>query len=115
MYKIVVYWRWDRGTKTADCFWCVPWPEITTEEFGQLADVARNTHILTHGSPAGFRADDPDVLTAAGYPEAGKMLRQIPNADLRARFNQMEMEVYNSDVPLTREQLEEIVLGRTAA
>lgn len=56
MYKIVVFWRWDKGEKSADCFWCVDWPEISNEEFDDL--------------------------------------------------NQMEMEVFNSDCPLTREQIE---------
>lgn len=29
LYKVVVYWRWDGGRQSADCFWCVPWPDIT--------------------------------------------------------------------------------------
>lgn len=106
MYKIVVYWRWDKGEKSADCFWCVPWPEMSNDEFGDLVTMAENTYFLRHGSMDGFKQDDPEVLAVAGYPEAGKMLRELPAADLRARFNQMEQEIFNSEVPLTREQIE---------
>lgn len=63
---------------------------------------------LQNGTLEGFKENDPDVLAAAGYPDAAKMLREIPTARLRARFNQMEMEVFDSDCPLTREQVEEI-------
>ena len=109
MYKIVVFWRWDKGNLSADCFWCVDWPEISNEEFDDLIEVGRTTYMLQNGTLEGFNENDPDVLAAAaGYPDAANMLRQIPVAELRARFNQMEMEVFNSDIPLTREQVEEI-------
>ena len=108
MYKIVVFWRWDKGKLSADCFWCVNWPEISNEEFGDLIEVGRTTHMLQNGTSEGFKENDPDVLIAAGNPDAAKMLKQIPTARLRARFNQMEMEVFDSDIPLTRVQVEEI-------
>lgn len=108
MYKIVVFWRWDKGKLSADCFWCVSWPEISNEEFGDLIEVGRTTYLLQNGTLEGFKENDLDVLAAAGYPDAAKMLREIPTARLRARFNQVEMEVFDSDCPLTREQVEEI-------
>ena len=56
--------------------------------------------------------EDRPYDALAFWPSASdplaQMLRDIPRADLRARFNQMEMEVFDSDCPLTREQVEEI-------
>lgn len=107
MYKIVVYWRWDQGKKSADCFWCVPWPEMSNEAFEQEQLLIETTDNLMDRAPSKDRGEVQDrVLIDAGYPEAAKMLKQIPMADLRARFNQMEREVFDSDVPLTREQIE---------
>lgn len=113
LYKVVVYWRWDGGGRqSADCFWCVPWPDITDAEFEQELEVARSTHVLTHGSDAEFNFTDPSLLVQMGFPEAAKMLFELAHARLRSRFNQLDMEVFDSDVPVTREQIEAIKLDR---
>ena len=44
MYKIIVYWRWDRGTKYADMFWCVRWPDLSNEEFEEHRAVEERIH-----------------------------------------------------------------------
>jgi hypothetical protein len=111
-YRIVVFWRWDKGQQSADCFWCVRWPAMSDEVFEQERSVRLATFILMNGPDAKYRIDDDQLLKDMGYPEAGQMLRDIPKAELRARFNQMEMEVFTSDVPLTREQIEAVKLNR---
>lgn len=40
------------------------------------------------------------------------MLFELAHARLRSRFNQLDMEVFDSDVPVTREQIEAIKLDR---
>lgn len=112
MYKVVVYWRWDKGTQTADCFWCVPWPDMTDEEFEQEVQFATVTMALADQPPMREAEVQDKVLRDMGYPEAAAMLWQLPIADLRARFNQMEMEAFISESPVTREQIEQIKLNR---
>lgn len=108
MYKVVVYWRWDEGKRMADCFWCVPWPDLSSTQFAELVEVARATHILTHGDSTGFTLDEAEILADAGYPEAARMVRDVGYVELRARFNPMKREVFNSEIPLTREDIEHL-------
>ena len=108
MYKIVVFWRWDKGKLSADCFWCVPWPQMSIEEFDAECSMRMATHTLQNGPDAPYLDSDVDTLIEMGLPDAARMLRDLPKAHLRARFNQMEMEIFDSDCPLTREQVEEI-------
>jgi hypothetical protein len=109
IYKVVCYMRWDEGERYADCFWCVPWPLLSNGEFEDEIKVREMTHILEHGE-CSYREDggtiQDDVLTDMGFPEAAKMLRELPFASLRAKFNRMERFVIDSEVPLTREQAE---------
>lgn len=108
MFKVVVYWRWDKGRRSADCFWCVPWPAVSSAAFEEQKRVAHATHVLQHGPDKPFYTNDPDLLAKMGYPEAARMLEAIPHAELRSRFSQMEREVFDADCPITREQIEEI-------
>ena len=108
MYKIVVYWRWDRGTKYADMFWCVRWPDLSNEEFEEHRAVDTITRALQAPEGAAPAASDVELLQSLGYPEAAQLLKDLWPASLRARFNMLERAVYNSPVPLTCEQVERI-------
>lgn len=109
MYKIIVYWRWNEGECYADMFWCARWPNVASIDELLATDIALATHILQHGTAEGMDSSDFGVLVRAGYPEAAQMLKDLGRgAELRARFNNLKLEIINSDVPLTCEQVEAI-------
>lgn len=113
IYKIVAYERWDEGECFFDCFWCVRWPLLSNGEFEQEEQVVASTDILTDRPPSKDDGALQDrTLEDLGFPEAAQMLRDLPKADMRARFNVTKRVIYDSDVPLTREQAEEMHLNR---
>lgn len=113
MYKVVVFWRWDKGDRRADCFWCVPWPDIPEDEFELQRDAHIAHRILTEGPDVEIPESDFNVLVSMGYPEAAQMLRDLPKARLRMRFNQMEgPEYFMVDSPISREEIEAFDLTR---